>query len=177
MAKGLGPQLARVRNIGGATVLASGQVIPVLNVHDLIRSAILHSGDAPVVRPAGKSRAVKRILVVEDSITSRTLIKSILETSGYRVETAVDGIDALSKLGAGAFDAVVTDVDMPRLNGFDLISRIRSDKRISALPVVLVTSLDSRQDRERGFGVGAQAYIVKSGFDQGNLIEILGRLV
>lgn len=177
MAKSLGAQLSRVRNTGGAAVLASGQVIPVLNVHDLIRSAVSFAREAPAPKARDEARPLKSILVVEDSITSRTLIKNILESAGYRVETAVDGIDALAKLGAGKFDAVVTDVDMPRLNGFDLTSKIRSDKRISNLPVVLITSLDSKQDHERGFAVGAQAYIVKSGFDQGGLIGILARLV
>lgn len=177
MVKGLGPQLARVRNVGGAAIVVSGEVIPVLNVQDLFVSAVRAArGKAPAQAPEARVQ-VKSILVVEDSITSRTLLKNLLEGAGYRVETAVDGMDALAKLGVGHFDAVVSDVDMPRLNGFDLTSRIRADKRISSLPVVLITSLDSRADYERGFAVGAQAYIVKSKFDQGNLVDIMKRLV
>jgi two-component system chemotaxis sensor kinase CheA len=114
---------------------------------------------------------------VEDSITSRTLLKNILEVSGYDVQTAVDGADALATLKSGAFDLVVSDVDMPRMNGFELTARVRADKRLGELPVILVTALDSREDRERGIDVGANAYIVKSSFDKGNLLEAVRRLV
>ena len=105
------------------------------------------------------------------------LLKNILETSGYLVVTAVDGIDAMTRLKTEKFDAVVSDVDMPRMNGFNLTEKIRSDKKLAELPVVLVTALGSREDRERGIDVGANAYIAKSGFDQGNLLETLRRLV
>jgi two-component system chemotaxis sensor kinase CheA len=117
------------------------------------------------------------ILVVEDSITARMLIKNILEMAGYQVKTAVDGVDAFTTLKTEDFDLVVSDIDMPRMNGIDLTSRIRSDKKIAELPVVLVTALESREDRERGIDVGANAYIVKSSFDQSNLLEVVRRLV
>jgi two-component system chemotaxis sensor kinase CheA len=116
------------------------------------------------------------VLVAEDSITSRTLLKGILENAGYRVETAADGVDAFSTLRSGSFDLVVSDVDMPRLNGFGLTAKIRADKKLAELPVVLVTALDSRQDREHGIDVGASAYIVKGSFDQGNLLDVVRRL-
>jgi len=177
MAKGLGPQLARVRNIGGAAISAFGRIIPVLNVPDLIRSSLVPAERPRAAEAPMPPRDRKAVLVVEDSITSRTLLKNILEAAGYVVDTAVDGLDALSKLAAGKFDAVISDVDMPRLNGFDLTTRIRSVPRIASTPVVLITSLESREDQERGFAVGAQAYIVKSRFEQGNLLETLARLV
>jgi two-component system chemotaxis sensor kinase CheA len=104
------------------------------------------------------------------------LLKNILEASGYRVETAVDGIDAFTKLRSSEFDIVVSDVDMPRMNGFGLTAKIRSDKKLAELPVILVTSLNSRSDREHGIDVGANAYIVKSNFDQSNLLETIRRL-
>jgi two-component system chemotaxis sensor kinase CheA len=113
---------------------------------------------------------------VEDSITARTLLKSILEAAGYSVNTAVDGVDGLTRLRSGAFDVVVSDVEMPRMNGFDLTAKIRADKKLSEVPVILVTALQSREDRERGMDVGANAYIVKSSFDQSNLLEVVGRL-
>jgi two-component system, chemotaxis family, sensor kinase CheA len=119
----------------------------------------------------------KAVLVAEDSITARTLLKTILESAGYDVKTAVDGIDAITSLNAGNFDLVVSDVDMPRLNGFDLTAKIRSDRKLSELPVILVTALESREDKERGVDVGANAYIVKSSFDQSNLLEVIGRLI
>jgi two-component system chemotaxis sensor kinase CheA len=105
------------------------------------------------------------------------LLKAILESAGYRVKTAVDGIEAFTLLRAEHFDLCVSDVEMPRLNGFDLTARIRADKKLSELPLVLVTALESREDRERGIDVGANAYLVKSSFDQSNLIEAVRRLI
>lgn len=179
LVKPLGPQLVRVRNIAGATVLGSGRVVPILNVADLMLSA-LQGGVAPEQageRPRKRMDRPVSVLVVEDSITARTLLKGILEGVGYRVTTAVDGVDALTQLRTGEFDIVVSDVDMPRMNGFELTARIRSDRKLGDLPVVLVTALDSREDRERGVEAGANAYIVKSSFDQSNLLETVQRLV
>ena len=119
----------------------------------------------------------QRILVVEDSITARMQLKNILELSGYIVKTAVDGIEALATLQTESFDLVVSDVDMPRLNGLDLTSRIRSDRNLADLPVVLVTTLGSREDQERGIEVGANAYITKSNFDQNRLLDTIRRLI
>jgi two-component system chemotaxis sensor kinase CheA len=180
LVKSLGKQLSRVRNIAGATVLGSGQVVPVINVSDLMKSAVrLSSGSIQrAVAPVEKEDAGKKsVLVVEDSITARALVKNILEAAGYRVDTAVDGIDGFTQLRGGQFDIVVSDVDMPRMNGFDLTAKIRADKKLSELPVVLVTALESREDRERGIDVGANAYIVKSSFDQSNLLEVIRRLI
>ena len=133
--------------------------------------------EAPRVQAPEAEHEKKSVLVAEDSITSRSLLKNILETAGYQVETAVDGIDAFTKLRSGPFHAVVSDVDMPRMNGFGLTAKIRADKKLSELPVILVTALDSRSDREHGIDVGADAYIVKSSFDQSNLLEVIRRLL
>lgn len=169
--------LARVRNIAAATVLGNGAVALVLHVADLLKSA-LKAGSRPVRPPPDAGPADARsVLVAEDSITSRMLIKSVLESAGYRVATAVDGMDAFRRLQAEPFDALVSDVEMPRLNGFDLTARIRADSKLAGLPVVLVTALGAPQDRERGVDVGANAYIVKSGFDQANLIDAVRRLI
>lgn len=179
LVKGLGRQLSRVRNIAGATVLGSGRVVPVLNVADLMKSAVRTSPAAPrPVAAVPEAEAQRRsVLVAEDSLTARALMKNILEAAGYEVATAVDGMDALTALKEGSFDLLVSDVDMPRMNGFDLTARIRADQRLAQLPVVLVTALESREDRERGIDVGANAYLVKSSFDQSNLLEIVGRLI
>jgi two-component system chemotaxis sensor kinase CheA len=104
------------------------------------------------------------------------LLKGILESAGYDTKTAVDGIDAFTALRAERFDGVVSDVEMPRMNGFDLTARIRADRALAQLPVVLVTALESREDRERGIDVGANAYLVKSSLDQSNLLDALRRL-
>lgn len=176
--KNLGPQLTRVRNISGATVLGSGRVVPILNVPDLLASAARVGARVEVMPMTAEGRPPKRsVLVAEDSITTRTLLKNILEAVGYEVVTAVDGMDAFTRLKSGRFDIVVSDVDMPRMNGFDLTARIRAEKGLEELPVVLVTALASREDRERGIDAGANAYIVKSSFDQSNLLEVMERLV
>lgn len=178
LVKPLGPQLERVRNIAGASVLGTGEVVPVLNIADLLKSAV-HPVSAPIaalrVQPA--DRKEQSILVVEDSITSRVLLKNILETAGYRVTTAVDGMDAFTTLKTGHFDLIVSDVEMPRMDGFDLTAKIRTDKQFTTLPVVLVTALGSREHRERGIDVGANAYIVKSNFEQSNLLDVISRLL
>ncbi|SMP72722.1 CheA signal transduction histidine kinase [Desulfonatronum zhilinae] len=176
--KGLGRQLQRVRNVSGAAVLGSGRVVPVLNVNDLLRSAVQAAPHSRSAFAAFQDRpATRRVLVAEDSITSRTLLKNILTAAGYAVRVAVDGAAAWSLLGDEPADVVVSDVEMPRMNGFELTGRIRSDKRTAHIPVVLVTSLESREDKERGIDVGADAYIVKSSFDQSNLLDVLRRLV
>ncbi len=174
--KNLGRQLHRVNNISGASFLSNGKMALILNAGDLFKSAVklnpIKYGQSP-----GSKAAAKSILVVEDSITSRTLLKGILENAGFQVETAVDGIDAMVLLKTKAFDAVVSDVDMPRLNGFDLTARIRANQKWAELPVILVTALESQEHRERGVEVGASAYLVKSSFDQSNLVETVNRLI
>lgn len=177
LVKPLEKPLVRVRNIAGITILGSGQVALVLNVSDLLASAInVRLPDRSADTSAGTS-AEKSLLLVEDSITSRMLLKNILESAGYRVRTAVDGLDAVRILKEEHFDGVVSDVEMPRLNGFHLTRRIRADRKLSELPVVLVTALGTAEDRERGVDAGANAYIIKSSFDQSNLLDALRQLV
>jgi len=178
MVRSLGQQLTRVRNLAGAAISGSGAAVPILNVVDLVESASAAGAPGPIdtghdTTPERRAR----LLVAEDSITARTLLKTILEGAGYEVVASVDGLDALTRLKTEPFDLLVSDVDMPRLNGFELTSRIRADKKLVDLPVVLVTALASQKDREYGIEVGANAYIVKNDFDQGNLLEIIQRLL
>jgi len=190
MIKGLGRQLRRVRNIAGAAMLGKGKVVPVLNASDLVKSAPGAAAEAWAAVAAKTVEAAEagtkagkipsrptHILIADDSITARSLLKNILEGSGYLVTTAVDGAEAFAKAHEGEFDLVVSDVDMPRMSGFELTSRIRKDARLSRLPVVLVTALESREDKERGIDAGADAYIVKSSFDQGNLLDVIRRFI
>jgi len=178
LVKNLGKQIRRVPNISGATILGTGRVVPVIHVADLIRTA---AGSAPSPRLTGvmsqEAAPAKTLLIVEDSFTSRTLLKNILEATGYDVYTAIDGQDGFDQLKSKTFDAVISDIQMPRMDGITLTRRIRSDKELMAIPVILVTSLDARQDRELGMEAGANAYIVKSSFDQSNLLEVLERLL
>ena len=176
LAKPLGTRLAALRMYAGAAVLGFGEVAPILDPPSLVeaarseRPAAAPASDTTAERPARRS-----ILVVEDSITSRMLLKNILESVGYLVQTAADGLDALTLIKTTGFDLVVSDIDMPRMNGFALTEKVRSDPRLKDLPVILVTALESREDRERGVDAGANAYIVKSSFEQGTLLEIVRR--
>jgi two-component system, chemotaxis family, sensor kinase CheA len=178
LVKSLGKLLNRVRNISGATILGSGKVVPVLHIGDLIKSAL-----RPIVKDNEQHSLQKivakrkKILVTDDSITSRTLIKNILETAGYKVSTAVDGADAFTKACSNEFDLIVSDVDMPRMSGFELTAKIRSDKKLSSMPVILLTALGSDEDRERGIEVRADAYLIKKNFDQNNLLEVIGKII
>ena len=176
LVKGLGKQLKSVPNISGATILGSGQVVPILNVNDLLRSSLGAAVPVPSAE-AAEGKKEKSILVAEDSITSRMLIKSILEGAGYLVKTAVDGSEAYTTLKTGEFDLVVSDVEMPKLDGFGLTRKIRSDKKYAEVPVILVTGLETQEDREKGIDAGANAYIVKSSFDQSNLLEVIKRMI
>ncbi|SMC39298.1 CheA signal transduction histidine kinase [Desulfocicer vacuolatum DSM 3385] len=174
--KSLGNQLSRVRNIYGATVLGNRKVVSILNVTDLIKSA-MHVRPMVARGAVGKKAAQISVLVAEDSITSRMLLKTILESAGYRVKTVIDGLEALTELKQTKYNLLVSDVDMPRMNGFVLTEKIRKDKTLGDLPVILVTALHSREDRERGIDVGANAYIVKSSFDQSNLLEVVQKYI
>lgn len=179
LVKRFNKQLKRVRNISGATILGSGEVVPILDVQDLIKSSykqINKSVNIVNINNRDNNKG-KSIIVVEDSITSRTLLKSILESYGFSVKTAVDGLEGWNLLNSEKFDLVITDVEMPKMDGFELTSKIRNHSEFSEMPVVLVTSLESREHKERGIDVGASAYIVKSDFQQGNLLDTIKRLI
>jgi len=179
--KDITPILGKVQNIAGATILGSGKIVPVLNVPELFESASQTSSGTSasliIERMAPEETKTQSILVAEDSITARSLIRNILETAGFLVQTAVDGQEALQMLKKEWFDLLVSDVEMPRMNGFELTARIREDNKLSELPVVLVTALESADDRQRGMDAGANAYINKSSFEQSNLVETIHRLI
>ncbi len=187
LVKDLGKQLLKVPNIAGATILGSGKVVPILKVKDILENsgnrrskseiAGLMEHDNLSLNDGFVEEHGRRLLVVDDSITSRMLLQNILAAADYQVTTAVDGFAGLTLLKSEEFDLVVSDVEMPRMDGFSLTENIRADERLSGLPVVLVTSLSSREDRERGVAAGANAYIVKGEFDQNNLLEVIERLL
>lgn len=178
--KKMGSHLVHVRHIAGAAIMGTGEPVPILNVRELLTTAQSLSASPAFAADrddADRAPARKRILVVEDSITSRMLIKNILEAIGYDVSVAVDGMEALSALNAAPFDLVISDVEMPRMDGFTLTENLRKDPLLAEIPVILVTSLESREHRERGVMAGANAYIVKRTFDQSNLVETIQRLI
>jgi two-component system, chemotaxis family, sensor kinase CheA len=174
--KNLPEPLLRVRHLAGATILGSGRVAMILSATDLVASVERAGG---TTHAAGATAEVPpaTILVAEDSITTRTLEKSILEGAGYRVTVAGDGAEAWRLLQANRCDLLLTDVEMPEMDGFELTSKVRADQRLRDLPVVLVTARDSDEDLERGITAGADAYVVKGAFDQERLLDTLRRLL
>ncbi|MBW1975900.1 MAG: response regulator [Deltaproteobacteria bacterium] len=182
LVKDLGPHLKKVPFIWGATILGTGEVVPILNPYDLINATRVGTfGTTSNVRETkvtnGPSDYKPRILVVEDSFTSRLLMKNILEAAGYYVEDTTDGVEALSSLRRGDFDLVVSDVEMPRMNGFELTRAIREDEQLKHIPVILVTGLESPEDKERGLDAGADAYIVKSSFNLKELLDTIKKFI
>lgn len=173
--RSLGSQLRRVKRITGAVILGDGRIALVLDALELIQESI--KGPPPVAARPLIGENIRRILVVEDSVTSRTLLQTILERAGYLVRTAVDGMEALAMLKEHEFDMVVSDVDMPRMSGFTLTEKIRADTRLAALPVILVTSLDSAEDQQHGITVGADAYIRKTSFEKSQLLAVIRNLL
>jgi len=176
LVKSLGHHLQGLRYFSGASVLGDGRIVPILDSRDLLASP-QEGGTLSTVRQQSEERSVKNILAADDSITSRMLIKNILESSGYAVVSAVDGKDAYEKLISGSYDLVVSDVEMPHMNGFELTTRIRATDSVASIPVILVTSLETTEDKEKGIVAGANAYIVKRSFDQTNLLDTVKRLL
>ncbi|WP_224244851.1 hybrid sensor histidine kinase/response regulator [Hyalangium gracile] len=176
LVRGLGARVRRARHVSGAAVLPDGKMALLLHPASLIRIAegLPHASlfPAPTAR-----RARQRILLADDSPTTRALEQSLLEAAGYEVLACADGAEAWERLQRVGADALVTDVEMPRMDGFALTEAVRTSPRFSRLPVVLVTARDKPEDKTRGLEVGASAYLVKSAFDQTNLLETLRRLL
>jgi chemotaxis protein histidine kinase CheA len=170
--------VAKVACVAGAATLDDASLAVVVDVPDLLRLATRASSgstrDRPMLAPV---RARKRILVVDDSLTSRTLERNILTAAGYDVELAVDGEAGWDALASRQFDLVVSDVEMPRLDGIALAKRIRANARTSKLPIVLVTSRGSESDLAAGSQAGADEYLVKGSFEQRALLEAVSRLL
>ncbi len=159
----------------GVIQFGDGQVVLLLNPMTLLSLARGTTLKLPSAN--AKHTARPRLLIADDSFTTRELIRTILTSVGYDVTAAVDGRDALDKLRAGVYDLVVSDVEMPRMNGFELTAKIRQELGLAELPVIIVTSLASEEHKRQGMEVGAQAYIVKGEFDQNNLLRAIEQLL
>lgn len=174
--KSLGPLFEQRRRYSGAVQLGDGRLVLLLNptiLAQMARGIALSSLD----RNASDKRRQAHLLVADDSFTTRELIRSILQSAGYIVTTAVDGFDALNKLRSQSYDLVISDIEMPRVNGFQLTSRIRQELELHDLPVIIMTSLASDEHRRQGLETGAQAYIVKSQFNQDTLLGVVQQLL
>jgi two-component system chemotaxis sensor kinase CheA len=169
--------LKRIRNISGATILSTGEVCMVLNPADLFRSAKKVVVSVTVQELAQKAQVKPKILLVEDSVPIRTQMQRILAGAGYEVTAAVDGEDGWHKLQADTFAAVVSDVQMPNWDGLELVACIRQSPEYKDLPVILVTTLATEEDKRQGKAAGANAYITKGDFEQGVLLDTLRSLI
>ena len=175
--KPLGALLASASGYLGAAILGDGRVALLLDPTSVSRA----TGSTPRLAPAPvarEQRLAPKVLVVEDSFTVRELQRSILQAAGYRVEIACDGSEGLDRVSADAeIDLVITDLEMPKMNGLELTRAIRARAESASLPIVIVTSLGSDDDRQAGVEAGADAYMVKASFDQHALLDTVERLV
>jgi two-component system chemotaxis sensor kinase CheA len=176
--KPLGSHLHKVNNIAGVTILGAGDVVPILNVPDLMTNARQRSGQRVGIIHREDHEGPRSVLICEDSFTTRELERSIFEAAGYVVETANDGAQGLDQLKGGLrVDAVVTDVQMPNMNGFELTRAIKADPVLAETPVIIVTSLERDEEKAEGVNSGADAYITKSVFNQDTLLDTVERLI
>jgi two-component system sensor histidine kinase and response regulator WspE len=176
----LDPRLGKVPNISAAAILDNGTPVLIADVEELVRSMdqYIQTGTLRRAEPeSAAKKARKRVLVVDDSITVREVQKQILKTRGYDVETAVDGMDGWNRLCDGTFDLVVSDVDMPKMTGLELTTRIRDNTKLRDLPVVIVSYKDRDEDRMRGLEAGANRYLTKASFHDDSFVEAVMTLI
>jgi CheY-like chemotaxis protein/chemotaxis signal transduction protein len=175
--KPLPPHMQNLHLVSGVTTTGHDEIIPILNATKIVKAAQDMKYEGYGDRPHQPESRPLHVLVVDDSFSTREIEKNILEAYGYRVTLAADGIEALEQASGGHYDVIVTDVEMPRLDGFSLTARLRSDKKYEDVPIILVTSRDSEADKKKGMQIGANAYIVKGSFEQSNLLETIRNLV
>jgi two-component system chemotaxis sensor kinase CheA len=174
----LGMPLPTTGNISGGALSRDGTVAIVLNPAGLAASCMPSAAThIPRISKPVLETAAAGILVVDDSITSRSLERSILEAHGYRVRVAVDGIEALEMLRIEKADLIITDIQMPRMDGFALVEALKADSRLNKIPVIIVSSLEKAEDQERGLLLGADAYVVKRKFDQTELLDAIRLMI
>lgn len=178
----LDPRLGKIADVSAATLLDNGDPALILDIDDLTRTfeTILGEGrlrDVSETREAAPLIPPKRVLVVDDSLTVREVERQLLEANGYEVDAAVDGEDGWNHIHRNYYDLVITDIDMPRLNGFELVERIRADERFRGLPVMIVTYKDRDEDRRRGVDAGADYYLTKSSFHDDALLQAVVDLI
>jgi two-component system sensor histidine kinase and response regulator WspE len=176
----LDARLGKIPSISASALMDDGSPVLIVDVEDLARSVetLLHGGR---LRGLGRGEMTqithKRILVVDDSVTVREVQRSLLQNRGYVVEVAVDGIDGWNALRAGSYDLTITDVDMPRMTGIELVSKIKADPKLNGLPVIIVSYKDREEDRMRGLDAGADRYLTKSSFHDETLLTAVEELI
>lgn len=191
--KSVGPQLATVAGISGATILGDGSVVIILDVHSLIRAAHLQrqhkllerrarvEAELPEIVPEAPAPVVEEkrvplVMVTDDSVTVRKVTTRLLERNGYEVMTAKDGVDAVAKLEERRPDLMLLDIEMPRMDGFEVASHVRHDSRLKGIPIIMITSRTGEKHRERAFEIGVDRYMGKP-FQEGELLETIQELL
>jgi two-component system sensor histidine kinase and response regulator WspE len=178
----LDPRLGKIKDISAGALMEDGSPVLIVDVEDLIRSIekLIEAGtlsrvQGEGIRDAKKKR--KRVLVVDDSLTVRELEKKLLQTRGYEIEVAVDGMDGWNAVRTGHFDLVVSDVDMPRMNGIELVTLIKENPNLKSMPVMIVSYKDREEDRQRGLEAGADYYLAKGTFHDEALLQAVVNLI
>jgi two-component system sensor histidine kinase and response regulator WspE len=180
--RALDPRLQKVKDVSAGALMPDGSPVLVIDAEDLMRSVeelVTAGGLQRCELEAGNAAAVRqrRVLVVDDSLTVRELERKLLVNAGYDVTVAVDGMDGWNAVRAGSFDLVVTDVDMPRIDGIELVTLIRRDARLRSTPVMIVSYKDRDEDRRRGLDAGADYYLPKASFHDDALVGAVRDLI
>ncbi len=176
----LDPRLGKVKDINSASILEDGTPVLIIDVEDVFRSLDKLISDNRLLRIGTEDtveKKIKRILVADDSITVREVERKMLVARGYKVDVAVDGMDAWNTVRANEYDLIISDIDMPRMNGFELVSLIKSDPELRNLPVIIVSYKDREEDRNKGLEVGADYYLTKGSFQDKALVNAVLDLI
>ncbi len=178
----LDARLGKIRDIAAGSIMEDGSPVLILDVEDLLCSIekLVSSGRLHQVRAGSaeiSGRSGKRVLIVDDSLTVRELQRKLLAGEGYETEVAVDGMDGWNALQSGPYDLVITDVDMPRVDGIELATLIKRDPRFASIPVVIVSYKDREEDRLRGLEAGADYYLTKGSFHDRTLLQAVVDLI
>ena len=177
----LDPRLGKIKDVSVGALMEDGTPVLILDVEDVVRSIEKLSSGGDLARLAADSQREsaprKRVLVIDDSLTVRELERKLLTQGGYDVEVAVDGMDGWNAIRAGRFDLIVTDIDMPRLDGIELVRLVRQDPRVKSVPVMIVSYKDRPEDRSRGLDAGADYYLAKAGFHDQTLLTAVADLI
>lgn len=178
----LDPRLGKVANISAAALLDDGSPVLIIDIEDLVRSIakLLSSGQISQVNHSSQqevAKTYKRVLVVDDSITVREMERKLLENKGYKVEVAVNGMDGWNAIRSSDYNLVITDIDMPRMNGFELTNQIKTQEKLKHIPVIIVSYKDREEDRIKGLEAGANYYLTKSSFHDDTLLKAVIDLI
>jgi two-component system sensor histidine kinase and response regulator WspE len=178
----LDTRLGKIKDISAGALMEDGSPVLIVDVEDMIRSVdkLVSVGRLSEIRrdtSTGAEKNHKRVLVVDDSLTVRELERKLLGNHGYEVEIAVDGMDGWNAVRTGHYNLIVTDIDMPRMDGFELVGMIKKDPNFKSLPVMIVSYKDREEDRMRGLEAGADYYLTKGSFHDETLVQAVVDLI